>query len=88
MHLITGVILPIWDRLKGNPRVVRLQTDNGERLIGRVVPNDAIAATLKALGAEAKGKNDHGGRAFQEDCGRRSRHAGERLDVEPSPRRR
>jgi hypothetical protein len=55
MHLITGAILPIWDRLKGNPRVVRLQTDNGERLIGRVVPNDAIAATLKALGAEAKG---------------------------------
>ena len=57
MHLITGAILPIWDRLKGNPRVVRLQTDNGERLIGRVVPNDAIAATLKALGAEAKGVN-------------------------------
>ncbi|MGD0420565.1 MAG: strawberry notch-like NTP hydrolase domain-containing protein [Xanthobacteraceae bacterium] len=57
MHLITGAILPIWDRLKGNPRVVRLATEAGERLIGRVVPNDAIAATLKALGAEAKAQS-------------------------------
>ena len=57
LHLITGAILPIWDRLKGNPRVVRLQTDAGERLIGREVPNSAIAATLKALGAEVKAGN-------------------------------
>lgn len=57
MHLITGAILPIWDRLKGNPRVVRLATDAGERLIGRVVPNDAIAATLRALGAEAQAQH-------------------------------
>jgi len=57
LHLITGAILPIWDRLKGNPRVVRLATDKGERLIGRVVPNDAIAATLKNLGAESKAAN-------------------------------
>jgi predicted RNA methylase len=52
MHLITGAILPIWDRLKGNPRVVRLNTDEGERLIGRIVPNSQIGETLKALGAD------------------------------------
>jgi predicted RNA methylase len=56
LHLITGAILPIWDRLKGNPRVVRLQTDAGDRLIGRVIPNDAIGATLKNLGAKVEGK--------------------------------
>jgi hypothetical protein len=56
-HLVTGTILPIWDRLKGNPRVVRLQTDDGERLIGRVIPMSSVAETLKALGAEAKAAN-------------------------------
>lgn len=54
MHLITGAILPIWDRLRGNARVVRLQTDQGERFIGRVVPSGQISTVLKALGAEAE----------------------------------
>ncbi|MCC6775623.1 MAG: strawberry notch family protein [Hyphomicrobiales bacterium] len=56
LHLITGAILPIWDRLKGSPRVVRLQTDQGERLIGRVVPEQGLADTLRALGTESDGK--------------------------------
>jgi hypothetical protein len=51
LHLITGAVLPIWDRLKGTPRVVRLETDTGERLLGRVVENAALDVTLKALGA-------------------------------------
>lgn len=54
MHLITGAILPIWDRLSGSTRVVRLQTDEGERLLGRVVPKSALAQTLKNLGAEGE----------------------------------
>ncbi|HEX7007384.1 MAG TPA: strawberry notch family protein [Alphaproteobacteria bacterium] len=53
LHLITGAVLPIWDRLGGHPRVVRLQTDAGERFLGRAVPSSEIAGTLKALGAEA-----------------------------------
>lgn len=57
MHLITGAILPIWDRLKGSTRVVRVQTDEGERLIGRVVPKSSLAATLKNLGADAEKQN-------------------------------
>lgn len=52
MHLITGAILPIWDRIGGSTRVVRLQTTEGERLIGRVVPPGQVASTLRNLGAE------------------------------------
>lgn len=53
-HLITGALLPIWDRLRGKPRVYRMITDDGEQLLGRVIPDDAIDATLSALGANVE----------------------------------
>lgn len=52
LHVITGAVLPIWDRLGGNPRIFRLQTSNGERMLGRVIPNDMVDQTLERLGAE------------------------------------
>jgi hypothetical protein len=50
LHMITGAVLPIWDRLGGQPKVYRLQTSDGERLLGRVVPEEQVATTLKNLG--------------------------------------
>src|SRR5215469_5814700 len=55
-HLITGSILPIWDRLSGTPKVYRLQTADGERMLGRVVDEDHIGQVLRSLGAETAGK--------------------------------
>ncbi len=54
VHLVTGAVLPIWDRIAGHPRIYRVQTDEGERMIGRVVLSDHLGATLKALGAEGR----------------------------------
>ena len=51
IHLVTGTILPIWDRIAGHPRIYRAQTDMGERMIGRAVMPEHLGATLKALGA-------------------------------------
>ncbi|HEY1245444.1 MAG TPA: strawberry notch family protein [Hyphomicrobiaceae bacterium] len=63
LHVVTGLLLPIWRQLPNDGgRVYRLQTDDGERIIGRQVspawvaaacakvpelsPNDALAGLI------------------------------------------
>ena len=49
-YLITGLLLPIWNRLDGQSlRVFRLQTDEGEKLLGRLVHAENIAAVYRNL---------------------------------------
>jgi predicted RNA methylase len=47
IHMAAGLLLPIWKRLPNeSTRVYRLQTDAGERIIGRRVSPAWVAATL------------------------------------------
>jgi hypothetical protein len=51
IHIVAGLVLPIWKRLPNeSTRVYRLQTDAGERIIGREVSSAWVAGAL-AVGA-------------------------------------
>ena len=42
-HIITGLLLPIWNRLPADTmRVYRFETEDGERVIGRLVTPEAL----------------------------------------------
>lgn len=49
---VVGAFLPIWDRLKiPSPRIWRIKTDEGENLLGALVPQNAVEALRDRMGA-------------------------------------
>lgn len=52
-HVVTGLLLPIWRRLPEDYcAVYRLQTDDGERIIGRRIPAELLGTLYRNLGLD------------------------------------
>jgi hypothetical protein len=52
-HIITGPLLPVWDRLPAdNMRVYRFETDEGERVIGRLVAPETLDPLYRSFGID------------------------------------
>jgi len=53
-HILGGAIIPLWQRLKTDRearlRVVRVSTDEGQRIVGIQIPNDRVWTVLRSLG--------------------------------------
>ncbi len=54
-HIIGGAIIPLWQRFKTHEearlRVVRLTTDDGQRIVGIRIPTEQVGPIVAALGA-------------------------------------
>jgi predicted RNA methylase len=52
-HIVTGLLLPIWRRLPDHDcQVYRIQTDAGERIIGRHIAPTVVATMLRNFGID------------------------------------
>src|SRR5207245_1276113 len=53
-HIIGGAIIPLWQRFKTQEdtrlRVVRVTTEDGQRIVGVQIPRDRVGAVLRSLG--------------------------------------
>jgi hypothetical protein len=67
IHMITGALLPIWDRLpETGIRAQRITTEDGTSYLGRIINRDMIDSTLRGLGVNAVKQKYTGSQVYDE----------------------
>lgn len=59
LHIITGAILPVWNKLPqdGNIKAMKIVTDDGSQILGRIIPENQIDAVLRGMDIKQKTEN-------------------------------
>lgn len=56
IHMVSGVLLPVWNRLRSAQiRVSRVRLDDGSSILGRLIPPMSLPGVLRNLGVESEG---------------------------------
>jgi P-loop containing NTP hydrolase pore-1/C-terminal domain on Strawberry notch homologue len=63
IHIIGGAIIPLWQRFKTHEearlRVVRVTTDDGQRIVGVSIPREEVGPIIRALGSRRDLREPH-----------------------------
>src|SRR3546814_17282939 len=67
IYLVTGLLLPVWGKLPGDHvQVWRLTTEDGQSLLGRLVPAPLVPKIATAFGVAAAIRSE--GRRVGKEC--------------------
>lgn len=66
LNIITGALLPVWNKLPqdGNIKALKIVTDNGDQILGRIIPPERIDGVLRGMDIKQKVKTYTGAQIY------------------------
>ena len=66
LNIITGALLPVWNKLPqdGNIKALKIVTDNGDQILGRIIPPERIDSVLRGMDIKQKVKTYTGAQIY------------------------
>ena len=58
-HMITGALIPIWERIEGHPKIWRVVTNDNREFLGRLIPPTELPRALRSLRIQYEDKKPY-----------------------------